>query len=81
MNFHLKQMPERTRRPEAYGLTMINDKGLSVAEAGNLVSGAYPHIDLVKLAFGTSLVTADLSGKLKVYRDAGIPVYFWRTIV
>ncbi len=76
MNFHLKQMPERTRRPRSYGLTMINDKGLSVAEARNLVSGAYPHIDLVKLAFGTSLVTADLSGKLKVYSDAGIPVYF-----
>jgi len=76
MNFHLKQMPERTRRPRSYGLTMINDKGLSLAEARNMVSGAYPHIDLVKLAFGTSLVTADLSGKLKVYRDAGIPVYF-----
>jgi phosphosulfolactate synthase len=55
---------------------MINDKGLSVAEARNLVSGALPYVDLVKLAFGTSLVTSDLGEKLKVYRDAGIPVFF-----
>jgi len=76
MNFHLNQIPERTLKPRGYGLTMINDKGLSVAEARNLVSGALPYVDLVKLAFGTSLVTADLGEKLKVYRDAGIPVFF-----
>src|SRR5579872_5539702 len=76
MNFHLKQIPERTARPRSYGLTMVNDKGLSVMEARNLVSGAFPHVDLVKLAFGTPLVTADLHEKIKVYQDAGIPVYF-----
>jgi phosphosulfolactate synthase len=76
MNFHLKQIPERTARPRRYGLTMVNDKGLSVKEARNLVSGALPHVDIVKLAFGTPLVTVDLHEKIKVYRDAGIPVYF-----
>ncbi len=76
MNFHLTQMPERTVRPRAYGLTMVNDKGLSVAEARNLVSGAGPHVDLVKLAFGTPLVTAGLQEKIQVFQDAGIPVYF-----
>ena len=76
MNFHLTQIPERTARPRHYGLTMVNDKGLSVMEARNLVSGAFPHVDLVKLAFGTPLVTADLHEKIKVYQDAGIPVYF-----
>jgi phosphosulfolactate synthase len=55
---------------------MVNDKGLSVAEARNLVSGAGPHIDLVKLAFGTSLVTAGLHEKIRIFQDAGIPVYF-----
>ncbi len=76
MNFHLTQIPERTVRPRTYGLTMINDKGLSVAEARNLVSGALPHIDLVKLAFGTSLVSTGLHEKISIFQDAGIPVYF-----
>lgn len=76
MNFHLSQIPERTARPRTFGLTMVNDKGLSVAEARNLVSGAGPHIDLVKLAFGTSLVTAGLAEKIRIFQDSGIPVYF-----
>ena len=76
MNFHLSQIPERTARPRTFGLTMVNDKGLSVAEARNLVSGAGPHIDLVKLAFGTSLVTTGLHEKIRIFQDANIPVYF-----
>jgi len=76
MNFHLTQMPERTARPRTYGLTMVNDKGLSVAEARNLVSGASPHVDLVKLAFGTPLVTTGLKEKIEIFQNADIPVYF-----
>ncbi len=63
-------------RPRSYGLTMVNDKGLSVMEARHLVSGASPHVDLVKLAFGTALYSGGLHEKIKVYQDAGIPVYF-----
>jgi phosphosulfolactate synthase len=55
---------------------MVNDKGLSVAEARNLVSGAGPHVDWVKLAFGTPLVTAGLHDKIRLFQEAGIPVYF-----
>jgi len=76
MNFHLSQIPERTARPRTNGLTMVNDKGLSVAEARNLVSGAGPHVDLVKLAFGTPLVTPGLHEKIRIFQDANIPVYF-----
>jgi phosphosulfolactate synthase len=76
MNFHLTQIPERTVRPRTHGLTMINDKGLSVGEARNLVSGALPYIDLVKLAFGTSHVSSGLYEKIRIFQDAGIPVYF-----
>ncbi len=76
MNFHLTQMPERTARPRTNGLTMVNDKGLSIAEARYLVSGAGPHVDLVKLAFGTPLVTSGLKEKIEIFQDAGIPVYF-----
>src|SRR5580693_9924087 len=76
MNFKLKQIPERTPRPRTHGLTMINDKGLSVMEARNLVSGAGPHVDLVKLAFGTPILSGGLQEKIRIFQDAGIPVYF-----
>jgi phosphosulfolactate synthase len=76
MNFHLTQIPQRTARPRTYGLTMINDKGLSVMEARNLVSGAAPHVDLVKLAFGTPILSGGLQEKIRIFQDAGIPVYF-----
>jgi phosphosulfolactate synthase len=76
MNFHLTQIPQRTTRPRTYGLTMINDKGLSIMEARNLVSGAGPYVDLVKLAFGTPLLSGGLQEKIRIFQDAGIPVYF-----
>jgi phosphosulfolactate synthase len=76
MNFNLTQIPERTTQPRSYGLTMVNDKGLSVMEARHLVSGAGPHVDLVKLAFGTALFTGGLHEKIRLFRDAGIPVFF-----
>jgi phosphosulfolactate synthase len=76
MNFKLKQIPERTASPRTYGLTMIYDKGLSVMEARHLVSGAGPHVDLVKLAFGTALFSGGLQEKIRIFQDAGIPVFF-----
>lgn len=59
---------------------MVMDKGLSVREIENLLSVAEPHIDIVKLGWATSFVTPNLEDKLKVYRDAGIPVYFGGTL-
>jgi phosphosulfolactate synthase len=59
---------------------MVMDKGLSIPEVRNLISVAAPHIDIVKLGFGTSYVTPQLKEKLETYREAGIPVYFGGTL-
>ena len=80
MNFNLSQIPERTAKPRANGLTMVMDKGLSVEEAKNFLSVAHPHVDIVKLGFGTSFVTPNLKEKLAVYSSFGIPVYFGGTL-
>lgn len=80
MNFNLTQIPERTIKPRTSGLTMVMDKGLSVQEAENFMSVAYPHVDIVKLGFGTSFVTPTLTEKLEVYRKYNIPVYFGGTL-
>jgi phosphosulfolactate synthase len=80
MNFHLSQIPERISKPRAHGITMVMDKGLSVDEAKNFLSVAYPHIDIIKLGFGTSFVTPNLKEKLEVYRSYDLPVYFGGTL-
>lgn len=80
MNFDLVPLPERTQHPRKHGLTMIMDKGLSPEEAKNLVSVASPYIDIIKLGFGTAYVTPHLEDKLKIYKDAGIAVYFGGTL-
>ncbi len=59
---------------------MVMDKGLSVEEAKNFMSVSYPHVDVLKLGFGTSFVTPDLEKKLEVYRSYNLPVYFGGTL-
>ena len=80
MNFHLTQIPERHVKPRMHGITMVMDKGLSIQEAKNFMSVSHPHVDIVKLGFGTSYVTPNLKEKLEVYRGYDIPVYFGGTL-
>ena len=80
MNFNLTQIPERNTKPRNHGITMVMDKGLSVEEAKNFMSIAEPHVDIVKLGFGTSFVTPNLKQKLEVYASYDIPVYFGGTL-
>ncbi|MBL7774277.1 MAG: phosphosulfolactate synthase [Chitinophagaceae bacterium] len=80
MNFNLNQIPARTQKPRIEGLTMVMDKGLSVEEAKNFISISGPYSDLVKLGFGTSVVTPDLQKKLEVYASNNIPVYLGGTL-
>jgi phosphosulfolactate synthase len=80
MNFNLTQIPERNKKPRNHGITMVMDKGLSIEEAKNLMSVGHPHIDIVKLGFGTAFVTPDLDKKIEVYQSYDLPVYFGGTL-
>lgn len=80
MNFSLSQMPLRTTKPRKDGLTMVMDKGLSIPEVHNFLSISGPHVDIVKLGFGTSYVTPNLREKIEVYQSYGMPVYFGGTL-
>src|SRR6187399_3066402 len=80
MNFNLSNIPDRNQKPRGSGLTMVMDKGLSINEAKNFLSVAHPHVDIVKLGFGTSFVTPNLKEKLEVYSKAGMPIYFGGTL-
>ena len=80
MNFNLSQIPERFAKPRTAGITMVMDKGLSIEEVKNFLSISHPHVDIVKLGFGTSYVTPNLREKIEVYRSYNIPVYFGGTL-
>ncbi len=80
MSIQLSHMPERTVKPRNNGLTMVMDKGLSIQETENMLSIGGPHIDVVKLGFGTSMVTPNLKAKLDVYAKHDMPIYFGGTL-
>jgi phosphosulfolactate synthase len=80
MNFKLSQIPERIPQPRKSGITMVMDKGLSIEEAKNFLAVARPHVDIIKLGFGTSFVTPNLREKIDVYRSQDLPVYFGGTL-
>lgn len=80
MNFNLSQMPDRNVKPRIDGITMVMDKGLSIPEVHNFMSLCEPHVDIVKLGFGTSYVTPNLREKIEAYQGYGVPVYFGGTL-
>ncbi len=78
--FNLKNLPNRTQKPRESGLTMVMDKGLSLREAEDFISVSGEYTDLIKLGFGTSVVTPNIKDKIKLYQEAKIPVYFGGTL-
>ncbi|MGZ3758151.1 MAG: phosphosulfolactate synthase [Mucilaginibacter sp.] len=80
MNYTINNLPERTAKPRTSGMTMVMDKGLSLRQVEDFIEVGGPYTDIVKLGWATSFVTPNLDQKLKLYSDAGIPVYFGGTL-
>lgn len=56
------------------------DRGLSVAEVDGLMEVAGDSVDVVKLGWGTAVVSANLKPKLERYAAHGIPVVLGGTL-
>ncbi|UCH13836.1 MAG: phosphosulfolactate synthase [Bacteroidales bacterium] len=80
MNVSLPHIPVRPKKPRETGLTMVMDKGLSLQEAENLVESGGDYIDLIKLGFGTSVITNKLKEKIRIYKRAKLKLYFGGTL-
>ena len=76
----LNNIPKRPEKPRTKGLTMIMDKGLSLNEAENMVVLKSELTDIVKLGFGTSLLTRYIDKKISLYKESGIDVYTGGTL-
>ncbi len=59
---------------------MVMDKGMGLDGVRDFLSVAAPYVDIVKLGFGTSAVTANLREKIEIYKSYDIPVYFGGTL-
>lgn len=80
MNYSMSHIPARSTRPREEGVTMVMDKGLSMRQAEDLIEVSGELVDLVKLGFGTSMVTPRLKEKVKLYQNAGMRVYLGGTL-
>ncbi|WP_374948737.1 phosphosulfolactate synthase [Mucilaginibacter sp.] len=80
MNYHINDLPERTAKPRNSGLTMVMDKGLSLRQAEDFIEMGAVYTDVIKLGWATSYVSPNLAAKLKLYKEAGLPVYFGGTL-
>ena len=80
MKYILPYIPDRPSKPRNSGITMVMDKGLSIREAEDFMSVGSNYTDLVKLGFGTSLLTPGFEKKLEIYKNAGCRPYFGGTL-
>ncbi len=80
MNFHLPFLPFRPAKPRNKGLTMMMDKGLSIRQVEDFISVSAEYTDLVKMGFGTSLLSNNLKEKIKLYQAANLKVYLGGTL-
>ena len=56
------------------------DKGLSLRQAEDFLSVNKKYTDIIKLGFGTSIITPDISYKIQFYKENGILVYAGGTL-
>lgn len=65
----LVPLPARAAKPRTVGFTHVVDPGLTRVEAEGLMEVAAPHVDVVRLGWGSALVTGALEAKLATYRE------------
>lgn len=80
MSHPISNLPKRTEKPRNKGITLALDKGFSVRQAEDFCEATSNYTDIVKLGWGTSLVTQNLKQKLDIYKSYNIPVYFGGTL-
>lgn len=78
--FNMIGLPDRPTKPREDGLTLMLDKGLAARAVEDVLDVSAEYVDLVKLGWGTAVITPGLERKLDIYRAADIPVYFGGTL-
>lgn len=77
--FEFLTLPERTAKPRESGLTHVLDKGYSLEQVRQFMEVAKDYVDIVKLGWGTAVVTPNVKEKIALYQSYGVPVCFGGT--
>ncbi len=80
MNFNINNLPVRKKKPRSEGLTMVIDKGSSLQQCKDLIESSSKYFDVIKFGWSTSNFMNNLKKKIKLFKDAGINVYFGGTL-
>ena len=80
MKKNLTQLPVRTKKTRENGLTMMMDKGFSLKQAEEFLSSSHEYTDIIKLGFGTSIITPNVADKIKLYQENKMLVYSGGTL-
>jgi phosphosulfolactate synthase len=73
-------IPKRTSKKRAYGLTSIADFGTPIGELKNILSDYDSMIDIAKIGIGSAYLTPNLREKLRLYKEHDIHPYFGGTL-
>ena len=74
-------LPQRSEKPRESGITHVLDKGLGPAQITDFMDVARDYVDIVKLGWGTAVVTPNLKEKIDRYLGYGVPVCFGGTLL
>jgi phosphosulfolactate synthase len=77
--FEFLTLPERTAKPRESGLTHVLDKGYSLEQVRQFLEVSGEYVDIVKLGWGTAVVTPNVKEKIALYQSFGVPVCFGGT--
>jgi phosphosulfolactate synthase len=77
--FEFLTLPERTSKPRESGLTHVLDKGYSLDQVRQFLEVSTDYVDIVKLGWGTAVVTPNVREKIELYQSFDIPVCFGGT--
>ena len=80
MKKNLIELPVRTNKARENGLTMMMDKGLSLRQAEDFLSSSHEYTDIIKLGFGTSIITPNITDKIKLYKENEMLIYSGGTL-
>ena len=73
-------MTKKNSKTRKNGLTMMIDKGLSFRESEDFIFSCSEYTDIVKFAFGTSLLTNNLKEKVNLFHKDNILVHAGGTL-
>jgi phosphosulfolactate synthase len=75
------ELPARSSKPRRSGLTHVLDKGLPLEVLRSWLELTAPHVDVVKLGWGTAYVSGDLREKVAACREAGVRISVGGTLL